>query len=367
MKYNYLILSAALVAGVCGNSEAAMYRMKATSTELAKPVVKPATEIANGGFTANWEPVADADYYCTYVYEKTEIQKDGDYTIIAEDFDNITMGSVIEPEWSDEMYVSLDDYTSLPNWTVNGYASYAGGMVGGLVYSPYLDLRNNDGKFSVNLTYYASKGDEIRVYAFNENNESVYKTYICENQGDNNFTVDFDNGWKASFFYVVSMATDPAAPAYLDDVTVTQHLKKGDVVYTNVALNESLETNSWKISAQDLRFSLNPDVLYYDVEAVKVDVSGSRPVYSYSPFSDMQEVQLFQGGVEAAASDSYRAYGVDGAIAVVAATDAQVEVYNAAGTQLVNETVAAGSSNLPLAPGLYIVKLNNTTTKVIVK
>lgn len=74
-----------------------------------------------------------------------------------------------------------------------------------------------------------------------------------------------------------------------------------------------------------------------------------------------------ESGVEEQTIAGASAKGLDGAIAVTVADASRVEVYNVAGQQLANETVEAGSHNLPFAAGLYIVKVNNTTVKVIVK
>ena len=146
MKKFYIILSLLLTTIA---AQAQPLRRANTANrvqQLEQPQAKPATNITDNAFTANWEPVADAVAYCVYTYVKNVAEEDGLYTIIDEDFLGITQGSIIEPAGGDEMLVELDDYTVLPGWMAYAYPTFIPSMVDGLLYSPYLDLRKDAGK-----------------------------------------------------------------------------------------------------------------------------------------------------------------------------------------------------------------------------
>lgn len=72
-------------------------------------------------------------------------------------------------------------------------------------------------------------------------------------------------------------------------------------------------------------------------------------------------------GVEATMAGGVAVAGIDGAIAVAADEAVSVAVYTAAGQLAVSTEVAAGTTELSVAPGFYIVKAGDVVKKVIVK
>lgn len=72
-------------------------------------------------------------------------------------------------------------------------------------------------------------------------------------------------------------------------------------------------------------------------------------------------------GVEETMAGGVAVAGVDGAIAVAADEAVAVAVYTAAGQLAVSTEVAAGTTELSVAPGFYIVKAGDVVKKVIVK
>lgn len=72
-------------------------------------------------------------------------------------------------------------------------------------------------------------------------------------------------------------------------------------------------------------------------------------------------------GVETTMAGGVAVAGVDGAIAVAADEAVSVAVYTAAGQLAVSTEVAAGTTELSVAPGFYIVKAGDVVKKVIVK
>ena len=98
------------------------------------------------------------------------------------------------------------------------------------------------------------------------------------------------------------------------------------------------------------------DVNYNNFAADATDV---KPMFIY--------VNNETSGVEATMAGGVAVAGVDGAIAVAADETVAVAVYTAAGQLAVSTEVAAGTTELSVAPGFYIVKAGDVVKKVIVK
>lgn len=275
---------------------------------LEKPVVKPATNISSAGFTANWEQVAGAEHYGLYIYTRSVAPSDGDYVILDEDFSGITDGSIIEPAGGDEELVFLDEkrFSDTYGWWAYAFPTWIAGAVDGLIYSPYFDLSNNDGKYTLEITTYNNHNDVIRVESHSEDGTTTIKKYNAAvtdgGAGRSVNTVAFDNGGKGVYFSIINETAEIGTPDYLDRVRVMQHLKAGDEVYVQVYANESLDAeDDWGTAitsdrVTDLYYAYGETELYYDVQAMAYDWSAPRgsipytPVYS--PFSDMVKVDL---------------------------------------------------------------------------
>lgn len=277
-------------------------------TTLAKPEAKLATSITSKAFTANWGAVAGAEAYCAFVYTQTTVQKDGWQTLADEDFSYITSGSLSEPAGGDEVYVDLAEYgyTQTYGWTAYAYPNFIPSMVAGLLYSPYLDLRGNNGRYRIIITSYCSDGDELRIESHGTGEKQIHtiKTHV-ENggQGISTDTLDLDNGSKDLFFSVINTTADDGAPDYFDRIQVLQELKAGDTVTTMIASNEAIEATDEYTgdSITSCRFSNltylgGQTTVYYDVYATAIDFStpnGSLPYTAlYSDFSDLVKVDL---------------------------------------------------------------------------
>lgn len=89
------------------------------------------------------------------------------------------------------------------------------------------------------------------------------------------------------------------------------------------------------------------------------DADDVKPMFIYVNNETSGVEETMAGGVAVA--------GVDGAIAVAADEAVSVAVYTAAGQLAVSTEVAAGTTELSVAPGFYIVKAGDVVKKVIVK
>lgn len=89
------------------------------------------------------------------------------------------------------------------------------------------------------------------------------------------------------------------------------------------------------------------------------DEGATKPMFIYVNNETSGVEETMAGGVAVA--------GIDGAIAVAADEAVSVAVYTAAGQLAVSTEVAAGTTELSVAPGFYIVKAGDVVKKVIVK
>ena len=275
---------------------------------LQTPKAKAATDITANGFTANWGAVKDAEAYCVFVYDKQTVTADGEQVIADEDFDGITSGSLSEPIGGDEEFVDMSAYGYALTYGWGAYANptFIPSMVSGLVYSPYLDLRGNGGRYKVIITSYCSDKDQLRVESHGKG-ETVIK-YATANVkggaiGESVDTLEFDNGSKDLFFTVINNTAQEGQFDYTDRIKVVQDLKAGDVINKMVASNEAVMAVDEMTgdSVTSCRFKTptqytSSKVLYYDVYASRMDYDtpdGAKPyTYVVSDFSDLVKVDL---------------------------------------------------------------------------
>lgn len=275
---------------------------------LSQPETKVATDITANGFTANWGAVENADGYCVFVYDRKTVTADGEVTIVDEDFNGITSGSLNEPGGGDEEYVDLSayGYAQTYGWSAYAFPNYIPSMVAGLIYSPYMDLRGNDGKYKVIVSCYCSNGDEIRLESNGKNGKEVKLAKAVVEGGATGIAdvmFDFDNGSKDLFFSVINNTAKEGAPDYFDRIQVKQNLKRGDVISEMVGGNEAVDAidentrdsiTSCRIKAPT-RYTTSK-VLYYDVYASAADWStpnGSIPyTFVVSDFTKLVKVDL---------------------------------------------------------------------------
>lgn len=336
------------------------------SSSLKAPVVLPATDITKDGFTANWQATPGADGYAVFVTEKFTANKAGRYSILFEDFNLVSYGSVVEPVFLEEMTSDLDKYnvTITPNWTVS-QCIFAGGKIGGVIWTPYLDVRADDGKYRVTMTICGYKGQEIMVVSQGSSEET--KKFLLEDTGNNTVELDFTNGTQDTFLRIVDNGFPDDTEglyldkiAYLDDFEVSQEMKAGEDYYRLVAVDE---TEATSLSFPKLPYRNNATRLYYDLYATSFYYPDPDDDWNYevdySDFSDKQEVLLEGHSAIGNIQQSDNAIRVEGSSV---SFDGNFEVYDLSGRQ-----VAKTAGEIKLANGIYIVKASDKISKICIK
>lgn len=275
---------------------------------LTKPETKVATNITASGFTANWGAVQNADGYAVFVYDRKKVAADGEVTIADEDFNGITGGNINEPLGGDEENVDLSacGYAQTYGWSAYAFPNFIPSMVAGLVYSPYLDLRGNDGKYKVIVDAYCNNGDEIRIESHGKNGNEI-RTAKAQVEGGatgiGEVTFEFDNGCRDLYFTVINNTAKDGDPDYFDRIQVKQTLKAGDIINEMVGGDDAVDavdedTNDSINSCRITNFSryTSAKTLYYDLYASAFDSStpnGNIPyTFVVSPFTDLVKVDL---------------------------------------------------------------------------
>lgn len=348
MKKAYF-LTAAIVLGVavCGAApRKGAPRMGAPY--VSTPVTLPATDITPTGFTANWKATPGASLYQVTTYEPITVDSDGKYIVLEEGFNYIELGTFLEPYFPDEIYVNLDDYDMVdtPDW--QGYLPvFARGMVGGIVYSPYIDLTNDGGKFTVNLSVAGWAGAMVKLTATGSKTETK-ELYLTEN-GLNEFAVEFTCGCHDTYLTFVDygIVNDPTGDYadrwdFIDNIQIIQDLKKGDQVLRLVELYETAEdSGETSHGFYDMKYHNGAKHMAYDVMAISVvyndpDDDWDYDVY-YSDYSPLEHVMMLAGVGN-----------------IESENNASEEYFNLQGQRV--------SGNL--APGIYICRKGTETCKV---
>ena len=346
--YTFLIIST-LALGA-----AAAPQMKAPKRAAGLDAVKvlPATDITAEGFTANWQAYPGAETYCVNIYEPIEIAADGRYSVLEENFNLVSKGTMLEPEFEEELYISISeeyDWTYTPDWWVYG-GVYARGMVSGaIVQSPYIDLTADGGKFTVDFSVVGYAGAQVRLTSYGSTTD--VREFTLTQTGENVFSAEFTNGIHDTYLSYVDFGIidDPegdyaACFDFLDEITVSQQFKAGDVALRPVGI---AETEATSITFEKLTYAYGAKHLAYDVQANIVTFNDPDDPYDYdveySDFSPLEHVYLT---------------GYQGISSAVADADSDATFFTLRGIE-----VRAAD----LTPGLYIRRQGGKSQKVIVK
>ena len=369
MKKFYTLLSM-LVAGVTlASATVAPRGAQKLPHSLPVPVVKPATEVSDAGFTANWEAASDANDYLLYTYIRHKAPADETYYFCRDDFSGFKYGSIESP--FDIGWGWLDVFTKRTNW--HAYGAYScNGVLGlynqlgaetrGMLMSPMYSLQNDGGKFTVKFRARTTGTATVAVFATEYlmagSSYALGKVEKVELSKDwMDYTVELDGGVQGC--YVELDVVGGTANAYFDNLEISQQLKAGDEAMLVYDYVETGNVTSHAVATPD---KVAGDVFWYQVASHKMTSTGSE--IDDSEFSDLVEVKP-DGAVGKVEAGGARAYAVDGGVAVVNPEGLAVEVYSLGGNLLQVDRSGAENQVVALPAGVYIVKIGTTAIKVV--
>lgn len=348
------------------------------------PTALPATNITANSYTANWTSHKKVDFYRVDQLQQTVIDKDTkDYVMLDEDFSKVTSslteadllkGSYDEDERTSG-YMPLDDITKIAGWKasstvrVNGWlggneAKQGSGTIAGAIVTPTIDLSHNEGACNISLRVWGSEGDWLIIQGSNPASLATIEFPKGGGIVEKTITMPLCTSKEQLTFY-----SNNYKVFLIDYIKITQDVKAGDKVttITGSVLTEDADTKSMVMTNPG--FSDGHDVLYR-VTAMRYDKDSqeSHKYYSTSTPSDLMLVKNPNpsgiGSVEAAAEN---VTGVEGGIVVNAANATTVNVFNLSGQLVASKACGNGHAFVSAAPGVYVVKTNSTTAKVVVK
>lgn len=348
------------------------------------PTALPATNITANSYTANWTSHKKVDFYRVDQLQQTVIDKDTkDYVMLDEDFSKVT-SSLTEADLLDGFYeegertsgyMPLDDITKIAGWKasstvrVNGWlggneAKQGSGTIAGAIVTPTIDLSHNEGACNISLRVWGSEGDWLIIQGSNPASLATIEFPKGGGIVEKTITMPLCTSKEQLTFY-----SNNYKVFLIDYIKITQDVKAGDKVttITGSVLTEDADTKSMVMTNPG--FSDGHDVLYR-VTAMRYDKDSqeSHKYYSTSTPSDLMLVKNPNpsgiGSVEAAAEN---VAGVEGGIVVNAANATTVNVFNLSGQLVASKACGNGHAFVSVAPGVYVVKTNSTTAKVVVK
>lgn len=343
-----------------------------------KPETLETTEVTRTSFTANWRPLGHATDYKVETSRITRAGKEmKDVVVLEEDFNAIGEEG--------------EDWISPYDFAENGMASTAwcatqaiwkpcmAGTRGtswygaaGLVFSPRLDLSANDGKgFDVEATVVTTtesvdlgdgsvlpEGVFVMVLKSHTDSQALAYGYIeTPKPGSHSARVNVPNPDSVDLSdVIVAFMNVTGTEFYVDRVKITQDLKAGDVLRAPCSVTFTDETSAkidglregsdhaWRVTASTTHeFSPYVSLPSDDVTVKTSEASVTLP---QSPAD---------GLCVATGPQSVSVTAADGEHIMVVAADGTVK--------------GQGCSHLTLsvAPGIYIVKAGDKSTKVAVR
>lgn len=201
--------------------------------------------LKGGQYTANWNTVIGSNGYVVYNVYTHIAQRDETKTILHENFDAFTGGTIDLPA-EDDGTTNYDEYTTVPDWSVN-FGCWTEGMLSGInIQTPVISTTNTNG-CTVNVRVYGAKGDKIDFNNFYSQDTPEKVTKFLTQEGYNNLTIDFKHSSEQMYIELYFRQLDYTKEIYLDEFTMTQTLSKGDRFSYNYdyTLVDGRRTNSY--------------------------------------------------------------------------------------------------------------------------
>lgn len=333
-------------------SEKKLHRVE----QLPTPEALDATDFTESSFKANWTKVTKADNYTVSLYGTKVVENDDEnYELLREDFNKTSeytkatdFGSAT-PCTTD---MTIDDMTDVAGWSTSGPLAEKTpeGEVIPLCYmldgyfgcgltlsSPELYVANND---FVNLEMHikCENPDAPIVIQFAG---ALYMAYMDGNT-DAVAKVQLPTKGLEKAKLDITCFDPTGLPLYIDYISITQPVKKGDVILTSLTTTQ-IEVGETSVVFDNLdKYGFS--VFAYDVTATKNDGRTSEP--SARAFADLKNKTPYDPGTTS----------IDG----IGTTEGDVQ-------EVARYTIDGVRLSAP-AKGINIIRYSDgTTKKVIVK
>lgn len=335
------------------------------------------SDITADGFTAHWNCGGKADAFMLNLYQTLEVKATNDSQIVLhEDFSKAKgAGTPFAPESKNPSYayLNIDDYTYMPGWKASSF-SVINGMLGGMaenpsaspeplagaISTPAIDLSNNDGICHVKVRGWFRGGDGLIIQGLNAATFAAVPTNV---EAEYEIEVDLP---LCSASEVLTFYSAGYKDFMIDEITITQNLKKGDKV--------KIRTHEIPVKDKTARAAEVSGLGYYPGHSLSYDLYAERYYHhnkdrAYTSVNSNEVgVQLDLSGVEKVISDSNLFIsGGEGCIILATGQPAHVMIYTIDGLMILGTDSQVGVNRYDVSPGLYIVKANDSSAKVQVR
>lgn len=335
------------------------------------PTALPATDVTETSFTANWEAINTASEYKLSVDQTMyTTRNDEDVVMVHEDFSELTEGTVLSPhdEWTmvyninDIGRTELEWLLTSPQW-INGMAGSRGTHstgLAGLVLGPKMKL--DDYEIEVVFSARNTKRDDVLwvmlMEEYHSTNAVAALSVPMTKVALMTDTVVFPaQDWGDAPLRVAFMCEKGGA-FYIDEVKVSCRVPhKGTPVerpYKSLIKTETSQT-----------FTDIPD--YAPTYTYRVTARRTKNFVEYVSEPSEPVVVTLPTELEAVEGNNNRVYVSGDVLHVQVANDARVEVYNLQGMVVASYEAMAGENTYSVAPGMYLVKVEDSVYKVIVR
>lgn len=346
---------------------------------VSQPTVLEPTDITSDGYTANWTCGNKVDVYRVEQVQLNTIDKDTDaYTILYEDFSkvksdkteaDIAKGDIEKGEYSDG-YGPIDDLTQLAGWKASSLQcvdGWLGGMessgvkgeIPGAIVTPAMDLSHNEGECDVTVRAWGTEDDWLVIQGVNP---AAYSAIRFPEGGFVEATVNIPTCTKKEqlTFYSNNYRT-----FLIDYIKVTQKVKAGDKVEV-VTSSVITDNNTTKSMYMD-RPNFGPDHdIYYRVTGLRYYHGNRKDAVASSP-SDMMLVKAPATSIQTVGKTEANVTTVAGGVSVTTADNAVLDVFTVTGQKALTRTLAPGTTDVSLSPGVYIIKVADQAVRVVVR
>ncbi len=346
---------------------------------VSQPTVLEPTDITSDGYTANWTCGNKVDVFRVEQVQLNTIDKDTDaYTILYEDFSkvksdkteaDIEKGNIELGEYTSG-YGPIDDLTHLAGWKASSLQcvdGWLGGMessgvkgeIPGAIVTPAMDLSHNEGECYVTVRAWGTEDDWLVIQGVNP---AAYSAIRFPEGGFVEATVTIPTCTKKEqlTFYSNNYRT-----FLIDYIKVTQKVKAGDKVevVTGSVVTEDNTTKSMYMDRPN--FGPGHDI-YYRVTGLRYYHGNRKDAVASSP-SDMMLVKAPATSIQTVGKTESSVTTVAGGVSVTTADNAVLDVFTVTGQKALTRTLAPGTTDVSLAPGVYIIKVADQAVRVVVR
>ena len=346
---------------------------------VSQPTVLEPTDITSDGYTANWTCGNKVDVYRVEQVQLNTIDKDtDDYTILYEDFSkvksdkteaDIEKGDIEQGEYTSG-YGPIDDLTHLAGWKASSLQcvdGWLGGMessgvkgeIPGAIVTPAMDLSHNEGECDVTVRAWGTEDDWLVVQGVNP---AAYSAIRFPEGGFVEATVTIPTCTKKEqlTFYSNNYRT-----FLIDYIKVTQKVKAGDKVevVTSSVITDNNTTKSMYMDRPN--FGPGHDI-YYRVTGLRYYHGNLKDAVASSP-SDMMLVKAPATSIQTVGKTESSVTTVAGDVSVTTTDNAVLDVFTVTGQKALTRTLAPGTTDVSLAPGVYIIKVADQAVRMVVR